>query len=184
MPRFGVGQKEAENETGRQAAEMRRHAHSGSEKVEGDLHEHDQPDIAQPKFGEIKMTLPEKNPRPRAHDSHDATGSADQFAAGKKMPLYQEHDTETRSETRKQVAGSERDRAEFPFERGTEQVKSEEIKEKMDRTVMEKERAQQSPVLMAIKNEVGVQLSQALESGFIFGAAGENFQEEHENVRD
>jgi hypothetical protein len=70
------------------------------------------------------------------------------------------------------------------FERWTEKKKGKEVKEDVDRSVMEKESGEKAPVFMSIDYWAGIELAEAMQGQLVGWAAGEKFENEDRDVDD
>jgi hypothetical protein len=84
MTGIGCRHDEAEEEAGDEAAEVSGHAHLRSDKVENQLHEDDDENVAQTLSSQWKVTMAKKKAGPGSDHSHNAAGSADQLERSEK----------------------------------------------------------------------------------------------------
>src|SRR5262249_43142879 len=92
--------QKAEHETGQQAAQMGGCAHLRSRNVEEDLNGDDEENVEKTLPSLPDLTMPKKKTSPRADDSHDATGRADELSRAHDFYQRERDDAGSRSESR------------------------------------------------------------------------------------
>ena len=90
---------------------------------------------------------------PRTDDPHDAAGGADELKRIDYADPPEYYDTGARSEARQEIACAESRRADRSLQRRPEHVEREQIEEKMNSVVMQKQRGQEAPIF-ALQDEV------------------------------
>src|SRR6266851_4036663 len=142
---------------------MRRAADFGCENVEHDLDGNDEQNVEKTLLRLPNMAMAKKESGPRADDSHDAAGRADEFGGPNDFQLGQRYDAGGGTDSRNQIARGESHCADRFFQGRTKHVEREEVKNKMDRVVMQEKSSEESPELASVNDCVDIERAESMQ---------------------
>src|SRR2546423_7661538 len=120
---------------------------------------------------------------PSADNSNDATGCADELFGPGKIPGTQKQNAGARAKAGEQIKKRELDRADDPFQAGSDDEERVEIEDEVEQPVMEKERGKHSPVFATVANRPWFEGAEPVQSERARRAAQFHFGDKHREVQ-